>query len=111
MLYLVQTWSFGDQLAIVFLPGETVVDYSHRIKREFDRSRIWVNGYSNEERCYVPSERILKEGGYEGGGAMVYYDRPQRFAPGIEATIMQVVYSQVPSAFKLPEPKASATRQ
>ena len=100
MPYLIQTWTFGDQLAIVFLPGETVVDYSLRMKREFDRNRIWVNGYSNEERCYLPSERILKEGGYEGGGAMVYYDRPQRFAPGVEEKIMDAVYSQVPRTFQ-----------
>jgi hypothetical protein len=100
MPYLIQTWTFGDQLAILFLPGETVVDYSLRMKREFDRNRIWVNGYSNEERCYLPSERILKEGGYEGGGAMVYYDRPQRFAPGVEERIMDAVYSQVPRTFQ-----------
>jgi hypothetical protein len=99
MLYLIQTWIFGDQLAIIFLPGETVVDYSLRLKRELDRTRVWVNGYSNEERCYVPSERILKEGGYEGGGAMIYYDRPQRFAPGVEQRIIDVIHEQVPKAF------------
>jgi len=103
MLYLVQTWAFGEQLAIVFLPGEAVVDYSLRIKREFDRDRIWTNGYSNEERCYLPSERILEEGGYEGGGAMVYYDRPQRFAPGVEARIMDAIHSQVPRTFRSPK--------
>jgi len=99
MPYFIGTWNFGDQLAIVFLPGETVVDYSLRLKKEFDRTRLWVNGYSNEGRCYVPSERILKEGGYEGGGAMVYYDRPNRFAPGLEQKIIDLVRSQVPKAF------------
>ena len=95
--YPIQTWVFGDQLAIVFLPGETVVDYSLRIKREFDR--IWVNGYSNDGRCYIPSERILKEGGYEGGDAMIYYDFPQKFAPGLEQRIMDVVEKQIPASF------------
>ena len=99
MKYIIQTWFFGEQLAVVFLPGETVVDYSLRLKKEFDRTRLWVNGYSNEGRCYVPSERILKEGGYEGGGAMVYYDRPNRFAPGLEQKIIDVVHAQVPKAF------------
>lgn len=98
--YPIQTWVFGDALAIVFLPGETVVDYSLRLKREFDRSRLWVNGYSNDGRCYIPSERILKEGGYEGGDAMIYYDFPQRFAPGLEQKIMNVVSAQVPGSFK-----------
>ncbi|MBA3271571.1 MAG: hypothetical protein H0T71_13795 [Acidobacteria bacterium] len=62
--YPIQTWNFSDQLAMVFLPGEVVVDYSLRLKREFDRNRIWINAYSNDVPCYIPSERILKEGGY-----------------------------------------------
>ena len=99
MTYPIATWLFGDDLAMVFLPGETVVDYALRIKREFDRNRIWINGYANESRCYLPSERILAEGGYEGGGAMVYYDRPQRFAPGIEAKIMAAVTPQLPKSW------------
>ncbi|MGV3772386.1 MAG: neutral/alkaline non-lysosomal ceramidase N-terminal domain-containing protein [Verrucomicrobiales bacterium] len=98
--YAIQTWVFGDQLAIVFLPGETVVDYSLRLKREFDRSRLWVNGYSNDSRCYIPSERILKEGGYEGGEAQIYYDAPQYFATGIEKKIIDTVTAQIPVSFK-----------
>ena len=82
--YLVQAWSFGDDLAMVFLPGEVVVDYTLRLKREFESSRIWVNAYANDVPCYIPSERVLREGGYEGEGAMVYYDRPAKFAPGVE---------------------------
>jgi hypothetical protein len=93
--YPVQTWNFGPELAIVFLPGETVVDYSLGIKREFAPRRIWVNGYSNDGRCYIPSERILAEGGYEGGDAMIYYDVPQRFAPGLEEKILSTVRRQI----------------
>jgi putative membrane-bound dehydrogenase-like protein len=103
MNYVIQTWLFGDHLAMVFLPGETVVDYSLRLKKEFDRTRLWVNGYSNEGRCYVPSERVLKEGGYEGGDAMIYYDRPNRFAPGLEQKIIDAVHAQVPAGFVAPK--------
>jgi hypothetical protein len=99
MDYPIQTWILGEQLAIVFLPGETVVDYSLRLKREFDRARLWVNGYSNDGRCYIPSERVLIEGGYEGGDAMIYYDMPQRFAPGLEKTIVDAVKAQIPRSF------------
>jgi hypothetical protein len=101
--YPVQTWVFGNHLAIVFLPGETVVDYSLRLKREYDPTRLWVNGYSNDARCYIPSERVLKEGGYEGGDAMIYYDFPQRFAPGLEQKIIDVVAKQLPQGFKKSE--------
>jgi len=49
--YFVQTWNFGNDLALVFLPGEVVVDYSLRLKKEFDASRLWVNAYANDVPC------------------------------------------------------------
>ena len=100
--YLVQTLSFGGDLAMVFLPGEITVDYSLRIKREFDPARMWVNGYSNDVPCYVPSRRVLDEGGYEGAGAMVYYDRPTQFAPDVEERIMKAVHEVTPKGFLSP---------
>lgn len=102
--YLVQTWNFGNGLAMVFLPGEVVVDYSLRLKSEFDRSRLWVNGYSNDVPCYIPSRRVLEEGGYEGGGAMVYYDRPTKFAPDVEERIIGAVHAILPQFFLMPKP-------
>jgi len=93
--YPIQTFSFGDRLAMVFLPGEVVVDYSLRLKRELGGRRIWVNAYSNDLPCYIPSERVLQEGGYEGGGAMVYFDRPTRLKPGLEQTIVDTVQGQL----------------
>ena len=97
--YLIQTWIFGDDLAMVFLPGEVVVDYSLRIKTEFDQRRVWVNGYSNDVPAYIPSKRILEEGGYEGGGAMMYYDRPNRFASDVETRILSAVHRLLPQSF------------
>jgi hypothetical protein len=97
--YLVESWIFGKHLAMAFLPGEVVVDYSLRLKREFDASRLWVNAYANDVPCYIPSERVLQEGGYEGGGAMIFYDRPTRFATGVEARIITAVHNLLPSEF------------
>lgn len=89
--YSVQLWAFGEQLACVFLPGEVVVDYALRLKKELDGTRLWINAYSNDCPCYIPSERILKEGGYEGGGAMIYYGLPSRLKPGLEQPIIDAV--------------------
>jgi len=100
--YSVQTWQFGDSLAMVFLPGEVVVDYSLRLKRELDELRVWINAYANDAPCYIPSERVLKEGGYEGGGAMVYYDLPGPFRPGLEAKIIDAVHAQLDRHFRSP---------
>jgi hypothetical protein len=96
--YLVQAWSFGDALHMVFLPGEVTVDYGLRLKREFDRDRLWVNAYANESACYIPSRRVLEEGGYEGGGAMIYYDRPTKFASDVEERIIAAVRRLLPSS-------------
>src|SRR5206468_11358308 len=104
MPYSVQSWAFCDCLTMVFLPGEVVVDYSLRLKKELDPARLWVNAYANDEPCYIPSERILKEGGYEGGGAMIYYDKPARLAPGLEDLIINAVHDLLPKEF-LFEPK------
>jgi putative membrane-bound dehydrogenase-like protein len=101
--YPIQTWTFGDNLAMVFLAGEVVVDYSLRLKKEYDAERLWVNAYSNDATCYIPSQRILKEGGYEGGGAMIYYDRPTRFAPAVEDVIITALRKQIPASFKAPK--------
>lgn len=95
--YSVQTWSFGNDLAMVFLPGEVVVDYSLRLKQELHAQRLWVNAYSNHVPCYIPSERILKEGGYEGGGAMVYYNLSSPLASGVEDKIIKTVKEQLPA--------------
>ena len=97
--YPIQTMSFGDELAWVFLPGEVVVDYALRLKQELDGSRVWMNAYSNACPGYVPSERILREGGYEGGGAMVYYDIPVPYATGLEQIIVDTVTGQLKEKF------------
>jgi hypothetical protein len=76
---------------MVFLPGEVVVDFQLRLKRECDAARMWVNAYSNDVPCYIPSRRVLEEGGYEGATAMVYYDRPTKFAEDVEERIIRAV--------------------
>src|SRR6185369_14553864 len=97
--YPIQTWRFGHDLAMVFLAGEVVVDYALRLKKELDAEHLWVMAYANDAPCYIPSERVLKEGGYEGGGAMIYYDQPASFKPGLEEMIVGAVKGQVGKTF------------
>jgi hypothetical protein len=101
--YSVQTWAFGEDLALVFLPGEVVVDYALRLKSIYDRDRLWVNGYANDVPCYIPSVRILNEGGYEAETSLWYYDRPAKLAPATEDLIVNAMCAQLPDAF-LPRP-------
>lgn len=87
----VQVWKFGDDLTLVALGGEVCVDYVLRLKREFGAGRLWVAGYSNDVFAYVPSMRILIEGGYEADFNMIYYGLPTRFAPAVEDTLVKSV--------------------
>ena len=97
--YPVQSITFGDRLAWLFLPGEVVVDYALRLDRELDGGRLWIHGYANACPGYVPSERVLAEGGYEGGGAIIYYDIPAAYAPGVEQEIVSAARRQLDAAF------------
>jgi hypothetical protein len=85
----VQVWRIGDW-RLVALGGEVVVDYLLRIRREH-QGPIWAAGYANDVSCYVPSLRVLREGGYEGGGAMLYYGRPGPFDESVEERIVSAV--------------------
>lgn len=98
--YAITTWSFGDDLAMVFLPGEVTVDYGLRLKRELDGSRLWLTAYANAMPCYISSRRLLEEGGYEVDSSMVSYGQPTRLAPEAEDTIVHAVKSLVPVSFK-----------
>jgi hypothetical protein len=93
--YPVQAVQFGDDLTLVALAGETVVDYSLRLKRELTGPPLWVAGYSNDVFGYVPSLRVLREGGYEAGGAMRFTTLPGPFAPSVEERIVGQVHELV----------------
>jgi hypothetical protein len=99
--YPVQVWQLRPDLTWVALGGEVVVDYSLRLKRELGLGKTWVAGYANDVMAYIPSLRVLKEGGYEGGGAMVYYGLPTVWGPRVEELIVAAVHKLVE---KLREP-------
>ncbi len=88
--YPVSFWKLGDEVQFVALGGEVVVDYVLRIKAELG-GNVWVAGYAHDVMAYIPSRRVLTEGGYEGGGAMVYYGLPCFWAPDIEEVIIRKV--------------------
>ena len=103
--YSVQTWTFGDDLAMVFLAGEVVVDYARRLKAECDGSKLWISAYCNDVPCYIASKRLIGEGGYEVDGSMLYYDRPTRLDPAAEDRIIAAVESLLPEPFRSPRPR------
>lgn len=90
--YPVQVVQLGRELKLIALGGETVVDYSLRLKRQFSGvGSVWVAGYSNDVMAYIPSERVLREGGYEGGEQMRHSVHPGPWASGLEEQIVAKV--------------------
>jgi hypothetical protein len=110
LTYPITTWTFGNDLAMVFLPGEVVVDYSLRLKKELTPGRLWVNAYSNDVPCYIASRRVIQEGGYEVDYSMYSYNQPSRFQEGIEDLIVSTVHELLPTAFKPQAIKSTAVK-
>jgi neutral ceramidase len=84
----VQAIALGKGPVLVAIGGEVVVDYSLRLKREYPGTDLIVAGYSNDVMCYIPSRRMLAEGGYEVVDSMIYYGKPGPFAPSVEETLV-----------------------
>ena len=93
--YPISCWKIGNDVQFIALGGEVVVDYAIRLKAELAGTKTWVAGYSHDVMAYIPSRRVLREGGYEGGGAMVYYGLPTVWAPTIENMITAEVHRQL----------------
>ena len=93
--YPVQAVRFGNGLTIMALGGEVVVDYCLRVKKDYGAREIMIAGYSNDVMSYIPTLRILKEGGYEPVDSMYYYGMPGPYNDQVEeqiyGTIRQVM--------------------
>jgi hypothetical protein len=67
--------------------GEVVVDYSIQFKKKFG-PRTWVTSYANDVMAYIPTFRVLQEGGYEGQSSMAVYGLPaDRWKPNVEELV------------------------
>jgi hypothetical protein len=44
--------------------------------------------------AYIPSRRVLNEGGYEGATAMIYYGQPTSWSEQVENQIMEEITRQ-----------------
>jgi hypothetical protein len=89
--YPVQAISFGKDLTVLALGGEVVVDYALRVKKEYGSKGIIVAAYSNDVMSYIPTRRVLKEGGYEADQSMLYYGQPGPYAEDVEDRIFGTI--------------------
>ena len=106
----VQAVRLGNEILLLAVGGEVVVDYSLRFKKEFGKHKqgnlmLWFAGYSNDVSFYLPSLRVLKEGGYEGGGHMKYTQFTGPFQKDVEERTFAAIKKVIEQVLIMPENK------
>lgn len=83
----IAVWQFGSDLTLVAISGEVVSDYVPLVENEIGHVRLWIAGYCNEVFGYLPSAKVIREGGYEtrGVGTLGF------FAPEAESVVAKTV--------------------
>lgn len=89
--YPVQAIRFAKGFSLLTLGGEVVIDYSLWAQRTWPDANLVVAGYSNDVMCYIPSARVLREGGYEAVDSMIYYGQPGPFTEEVEPRIQDAL--------------------
>lgn len=85
--YPMQVARFSKDFTILAMGGEVVVDYSLKTKKKYSKENLFVSGYCSEVMCYIPTKRVLEEGGYEAEKNLIYYGFPGPFTNTIEDRI------------------------
>ena len=83
------TWQFGEDLTLVGMSGEVVVDYVYRLEKELGATDLWISAYCHDVYGYLPSARVLREGGYETRG--LYAGGIGFFAPEVEEVVAEAI--------------------
>ncbi len=90
--YPIQAVRFNNDFTIIALSGEVVVDYSFMLKKKYPNENLFVAGYCNEVVCYIPSKRILAEGGYEADDSMIYKGLSGPFADDVQDRVLNTIH-------------------
>ena len=98
--YPIQVWRIGADFTFIALTGETVVDYSLKFKAAHGWNTTWVCGYNNDLTSYIPSLRVLREGGYEGVSGMFEYGHRAPYTEDVEERITKGVDALVKATAK-----------
>jgi hypothetical protein len=95
--YSAQAFTLGDHLTVLALSGEVVVDYAIRLQKELggEAKPLWVAAYANDVVGYIPSVRVLKEGGYEALDSFFGSTWPAPFAEDVEPIVVKAAHDVV----------------
>jgi neutral ceramidase len=68
----VAVWRFGKDLTLAALPGEPVAEYATLLRRALGPEGLWISGYNNDCFGYLPSAKVVAEGGHEAIGVTLW---------------------------------------
>ncbi|MBM3333963.1 neutral/alkaline non-lysosomal ceramidase N-terminal domain-containing protein [Candidatus Sumerlaeota bacterium] len=88
--YEVQAWRLGE-LTIVALEGEVCSDWGGITRAMAKTKHAMVIAYANNCPGYIPTARIIREGGYEGDTSHMAYFLPAPFDPRMETELRRLV--------------------
>jgi len=94
-----QSLRVGDTWSLIAATHELVAEYQLRLDREAPTTHRMMLAYTNGCESYVPLDRDLALGGYEGGtfpdlgSASLRYRHRRALAPGCEARVMERLQS------------------
>ena len=81
-------WQFGRSLTLVGLPGEAVAEYASQLRQVLGEDRLWIAAYTNESFGYLPTAKMLAEGGHE---SMCLTLAIGFFSPQVEEVVLNTV--------------------
>lgn len=105
--YAVQAWQLGE-LTIVAMEGEVCADWGAFARSLPATKHSLTIGYANEVSTYIPTARLIQEGGYESDLSHKIYLLPGRFAPKMEVEVTTLLRRAVAEVAGQPAPLAPA---
>lgn len=89
--YEAVAWVLGDQLTLFGLPDEVCSPIGPRTRAQARTPLAMTIGYANSVQCYIPTNAIVREGGYEGDTSHRSYFMPAPFAPRIDKAFTALI--------------------
>ena len=84
---------FGRDVLFIGLGGEPVAEYSVKLKSKYLTQKfVWVAGFCHYDFGYLPTWKVLREGGYEGGG---FFESSTQFSGPFTETVEKRVLDGV----------------
>lgn len=88
-----QIWSLSKECRLIAISGEVCHKIGVNAKKMLNCNIPFFLGYSNGLPGYIPTDTIIKEGGYEGYSSMQYYGHPHPIEFGSEKKIYAALKS------------------